>query len=588
MALTFVIDRLRALRATGLRAWRSLRSTRQRVEAGVAFAAAVACVVAAAVQAGPALAETKIEGEAVPDDVLAAIVVGATSCPAVTGPRLAAQMMAASRFEPNAKTGEGEGLANLDAADWKKWAPWQRAQRTDVLANVLALAHRTCKFVGQARESGVAGDLWEAAIAADSVGLEAVVKAKGVPERARKHVDTVAGYANWYADEPDFTGAEQKTREQVLSATPGPVKIPDEYVPLVLRAGRVCDDVLPAPRVAAQLMALSAFNPNYRGPNGGQGIAQFTASMWERYRPSAGASVWDPQAAIPAMGSAMCDLWNQLSGMKTADAKSDPYNLALAAYQWGVTAVRAEGGVPRKASVTQLTDLAAGYVEGYSADTRLAPEKPAPEKPKPGASTPSTSASTPPAPQSGPSSSDPQPAADPSKATETTGTKAPEKPATKPAAPVSKKWNAADRWQISNALTGRVADVPGDDVTKAGNTIIGIWNNQKAKDQYWHISDAPDAGWVVITNAFSNKALGVRDRSTVNGVKVVMLTPAAADHNQQWQLRDGGNGTYFIVNRNSGKALDLNGDDCCGDNGTPIGQWDLQSRAVDQHWKLRK
>ena len=62
-----------------------MRTTRQRIEAGVVFVAAVACVVAAAVQVGPAFAETKIEGEPVPADVLPAIVVGATACPAVTG-----------------------------------------------------------------------------------------------------------------------------------------------------------------------------------------------------------------------------------------------------------------------------------------------------------------------------------------------------------------------------------------------------------------------------------------------------------------------------------------------------------------------
>jgi hypothetical protein len=559
VALKSAIDRLTALRKPGVRAWRSLRSTRQRIEAAVAFVAAVACVVAAGIQVGPALAETKIEGEPVPADMLPAIVVGATSCPALTGPRLAAQLMAASEFETTAKSGDGEGLAGLDAAEWKKWAPWQQAQRTDVLANVLALAHRTCKYVGQVRDAGVEDDQWGAAVAAEHVGLSAVLKAKGVPTSAEKQVETVTGYANWYADQPEFTGAEKKAEpEASAKTTEAGVAIPDAYVDPIIKAGRTCPGILPAPRVAAQLMAMSAFNPNLRGPNGGQGIAQFTESMWQRYRPSPRASVWDPNAAIPAMSSAICDLKNQLSTMRTADRSGDAYTLALAAYQWGVTAVRAEGGVPRSASVVQLSDLVTGYVPHYSADTRLDPPKP---KPKPS-----------------PSKSEEPKKPEPEKTTKA--------PAPKP----TKKstWNPDDSWEIVNALNGKLIEVPGDDNNTAAGTTIQLWDNQTGKDRLWHIADADEDGWVTITNGFAGKALGIRDGSNDNGAELVMLDPKAGGHNQQWRLRDAGDGKHFIVNRSSGKALDILGDDCCADNGTAINQWDLQEHAVDQHWTLRK
>jgi hypothetical protein len=135
-----------------------------------------------------------------------------------------------------------------------------------------------------------------------------------------------------------WADTQAKPKASAGAAT-GHVAVPEEYLELVLAAGSVCaDDVSPA-QIAAQLMALSGFNPNLNGPHGGQGIAQFTKDMWDVYRPSSQASAGSQTDAIPALGSAMCDLTNQLSSMRVNGV--DSYDLALAAYQWGVSAVRA-------------------------------------------------------------------------------------------------------------------------------------------------------------------------------------------------------------------------------------------------------
>ncbi|MDP9796094.1 hypothetical protein J2S43_004606 [Catenuloplanes nepalensis] len=569
-------ERVAALPSIGVRAWRSLRTTRQRVEAGVAFTAAVACVVAAGIQVGPALAEPKIEGVAVPAEVLPAIVVGVTSCPDLTGPRLAAQLMAASEFNTAARSATGQGLAGLDDEGWKKWAPWSGAQRADVLANVLALAHRTCESVGQARSFGVEGDLWEAAVAAEESGLTAVVQAKRVPDAARAHVDTVTGYANWYADQPQFTGEQAEPESSGAPGVNGET-IPEEYVGLVVEAGKICP-AASAPRIAAQLMALSAFNPNLRGHNGGMGIAQFTPEMWRLYRPSANASVWDPKAAIPAMGSAVCSLRNQLSGLHLEDdgQAGDPGVLALAAYQWGMTAVRAEGGVPRNAFVAQLPDMVDSLAPVYEKDGRLIPVTPSPSA-APTTAGPSSSSSPSP---SAPGTPSPSPSgAAPS-------SPAPSAPASSPAAPA---WDPKASWVIKNVYSGRVIDVPGYQETTAGGTTMHLWDRADGdRDQFWHVVAAPEAGWFFIKNAWNNKVLGIRDGSTANHAELVMQDEAATVPTQHWQLKDLGEGRYHIINRKSGKALDLNGDDCCGGNGTPIQQYDLQDFAVDQRWTLSK
>lgn len=575
MVLKSVTERVAALPSIGVRAWRSLRTTRQRVEAGVAFTAAVACVIAAGLQVGPALAEPKIEGLQVPAEVLPAIVVGATSCPDLTGPRLAAQLMVASEFQTAARSATGRGLAGLDDEGWKKWAPWSNAQRADILANVLALAHRTCESVGQARSAGVEGDLWEAAVAAEKSGLPAVVQAKSVPDAAREHVDIVTGYANWYADQPQFTGEKAEPETSGAPDSAG-ATIPEEYVGLVLEAGRICPSAT-APRIAAQLMALSGFDPNKRGHNGGMGIAQFTEQMWRLYRPAPNASVWDPKAAIPAMGSAVCSLRNQLSGLQLDDdgRATDPGVLALAAYQWGMTAVRAQGGVPRNAYVAQLPDMVDSLAPVYEKDGRLSPASPSPSPsvaPTTASPSPSPSVSAPVSPSpSGPVAPSPTPSA----------------PASSPAPPA---WDPNTAWAVRNVFSGRLIDVPGHQESTAGGTTMHLWDLSANgdKDQFWHVVAAPEPGWWFIKNAWNNKVLGIRDGSTENGAELVQQDQAATDTTQHWKLAALGDGGYHIINRKSGKALDLNGDDCCGGNGTPIQQWDLQDYAVDQRWTLSK
>lgn len=570
------------------RTWRSLRTTRQRVEAAVAFTAAVACVVAAGLQVGPALAETKIEGKTVPDDVLAAIVIGTTSCPTLTGPRLAAQLMAASQFEPGARTETGEGLAGMDAQAWQEWMPWVSAQRSDVRANVLAMAHRTCASIGRARSVGVDGDLWKAAVAAERVGLQQVIDANGVPESARKHVDTVVGYANWYADQPQFAGTSGTAKPGASTGVAvGHTPVPEEYLELVIAAGSVCKGAVSPAQIAAQLMALSGFNPNLNGPHGGQGVAQFTQSMWEVYRPSARASVWNPVDAIPALGSAMCDLTNQLSSMHVAGV--DSYELALAAYQWGISAVRAASGVPRQASIPQLVDLVADYQDLYTADERLiVPTEPSPSP------TPALSAS--PAPSSSPSPTEseepsPQPSASVSPSPQPSS--APSPPAShKPEAPKTtapaRVWDPSVRYQLTNVFSGKILEVPGLDDNHSAGTVVQLWTNNRGQDQHWHISDAPDPGWVIITNAFNGKNLAIRHASLDNGAKAAIAEPDKHSHYQHWKLLRRTDGSYNILNRNSNKVLDISGDDIAGSNGTPVQQWSLQDYAIDQRWTLSR
>jgi hypothetical protein len=117
---------------------------------------------------------------------------------------------------------------------------------------------------------------------------------------------------------------------------------------------------------------------------------------------------------------------------------------------------------------------------------------------------------------------------------------------------------------------------------------VQLWTNNRGQDQHWHISDAPDAGWVIITNAFNGKNLAIRHASLDDGAKAAIAEPDKHSHYQHWKLLRRADGSYNILNRNSNKVLDISGDDINGSNGTPVQQWSLQDYAVDQRWNLSR
>jgi F5/8 type C domain/Transglycosylase SLT domain len=153
----------------------------------------------------------------VPPAYLPTLISAAASCPSLSPPRLAGQIMATSAFDPNAASANGgQGLAGLTAATWKKWVPSPTAQRSNPSDNIVALAHDMCDLVGQLRAAAVTGDGWWAALAAFHSGIASVVAAGGVPAAASGYVDRVIGYANWYAGRPEFV---EPTRPAAPSPT---------------------------------------------------------------------------------------------------------------------------------------------------------------------------------------------------------------------------------------------------------------------------------------------------------------------------------------------------------------------------------
>ncbi|MFV2100527.1 RICIN domain-containing protein [Micromonospora sp. LOL_024] len=448
------------------------------------------------------------------------ISLAALSCPALNGPRLAAQLMANSGMAVD----RADGVAAMPAATFEKWAPWPGAVAQDTTASVYALAHHMCDLVGEVRVAGVDGDQWRAALAAYHSGIDAVRTAGEVPDPAQDYVSQVAAHTVWYADQAVFGGPNGSAVPATVTArgvaAPGsgsPVPVPAEYVPTVGKAGAVCPQVTPA-RVAAQLMASSGFNPNVRSADR-MGIAQFRAQLWSEYGP-AGNSPWDPHSAIAVLGRTMCALVKTL-----APLGGDSYRHALAAFQVGAEAVRAAGGMPPVPSVADFVDRTVSLNESYSS---LSVVPSASTSPSPVRATPS------PSPQRSTASPRPSPSV----------TRTPS-PGPTPSAPT--------QYRLVNVHSKKAMTVPNG--SKAPNQILVQQPDRGGADQRWLLVRDRN-GHVRIKSVLNNLVL-----SPLGGSKepyaFAAQVPDASTAATRWRLDDIGGGLFEILNEGSGLLLAL-------------------------------
>ncbi|WP_327037727.1 ricin-type beta-trefoil lectin domain protein [Micromonospora maris] len=529
----------------------------RKLLAALLAALAVLSAVVATINWGVASArDDTVIGAKVTDRQFNAIVAAARSCPMLTPARIAGQLMAESGLDNRARdtASGGRGIAGLDDEDWKTWKPWPDARRSDISANVLALAHQMCDFSGQLRLAGITGDQWRVAVAAFHAGLPAVTRANGVPADAVEYVDLVSGYAGYYGQLKQFGGpGVPASTAPPASDTKG---VPAPYVPLVVTAGTVCEQITPA-MVAAQVMALSGFDPHRLGPAGQRGIAQFLPEVWRSYGPSRG-SAWDPETAIPAVGATMCALIDELSKLD-----GDPYLLALAAYRNGPTAVRQSGGSVDQPTETFLRAVKA-LTDLYVLDTRLA--RPAPS------GDPSTAPPSSQAPDPEPSEPQASSSAKPSSAPPTSRNTAPSEPdeakpttaAPKTTAPKPQRPSGAK--QIFHPRTGLCVSSG----TTGDGTRLVLRSCQEDPSQWWVVRDD---GTIRSRGLCMDIAWGDSIDGTAIQVAICSGNPA-----QSWRINDKGG----IISTLNGKSVDVE----MGAKDKPLELWIYVGNA-EQTWKLR-
>ncbi|WP_406079049.1 ricin-type beta-trefoil lectin domain protein [Micromonospora sp. NBC_00858] len=514
----------------------------------------------------------------VPRSLVQAIPAAALSCPVLTPARLAAQVMEASGFDLNGgKTDAPWDVAGLSDDAWRAWRPAASSSRTDATAGVVALARYMCDLSGQVRAAGISGDGWKLALSAHESGLDSVRAVRGIPERARPYVKRVSAYAEWYARQPELAPVPRMSSE-VRDAATKAVPVPEEYVAAVLAAGRRCEAVTPA-RVAGQLMAASAFDPNLHGPDGGQGVAQFLPSIWKQYVPAApGSSPWTPRPAIEALGAVMCTLVAQLK-----EPGVDSYDLALAAFRRGPDAVKRARKVPDSAVLPQFLVQVYTYAAVYQADPRLSenpPTGPAPVEQFHGPVAPrppvSISPTNPGLLAAGPGrrpASGPIVTSSPDRTT-SAGKPAPVKPAPvkpAPAKPTPTKPPAAKPvsgpHEIVVHSSGRCLDVT--DGAYGSNPQLQIWSCNGGPNQAWTFySDGT-------IRAFE-RCMTAKGGATKNETKVILST-CSGSAAQRFTL----NGSHDLVNVRADRCVDVI--DKGTDNGAKLQLWDCAG-TDNQKW----
>ena len=131
---------------------------------------------------------------------------------------------------------------------------------------------------------------------------------------------------------------------------PATVAIPAQYLDAVTQAGSICSEITPN-LIAAQVNQESGWNPDATSPAGAQGISQFMPGTWASVGVDGDgdgrADVWNPTDAILTQGHYMCGLVDQVrTAIAAKTITGDVVSLALAAYNAGLGAVTAAGGIP--------------------------------------------------------------------------------------------------------------------------------------------------------------------------------------------------------------------------------------------------
>ncbi|WP_198169142.1 RICIN domain-containing protein [Herbidospora daliensis] len=88
--------------------------------------------------------------------------------------------------------------------------------------------------------------------------------------------------------------------------------------------------------------------------------------------------------------------------------------------------------------------------------------------------------------------------------------------------------------------------------------------------------------WYVLINRNSGKALDVYNLSTADGARITQWTRNNGNQ-QQWQFVDSGSGYYRVKSRLSGKVLDVSGVSTA--NGAAVVQWS-DTNGTNQQWRL--
>ncbi|GIF15009.1 serine/threonine-protein kinase [Actinoplanes teichomyceticus] len=148
-------------------------------------------------------------------------------------------------------------------------------------------------------------------------------------------------------DRPDAAPSPSFAGDELLKRGVG---IPEQYRPLIVAAGTMCDaEGLNPPLIAAMLKVESNFDPDLSDPAKDEyGIARWTPSVLAGYLPGTPPAVppkppFPPEMSIPPMGRLLC-----FQADKLKSVPGDPGLLLAAAYRSSATSVIQARGISPK------------------------------------------------------------------------------------------------------------------------------------------------------------------------------------------------------------------------------------------------
>lgn len=137
-------------------------------------------------------------------------------------------------------------------------------------------------------------------------------------------------------------------------------------------------------------------------------------------------------------------------------------------------------------------------------------------------------------------------------------------------------------FEIQNLGGGKVLDVTGSSI--ANGALIQQWDYLGGANQQWTLAPV-DSLYYRIINLGSGKVLDAINASTVDGDGIQQWDYLGGD-NQKWALMPTDvPGYYAIVNKLSGRVLDVTGGSGAISDGLTIQQWDYLG-ATNQKWQL--
>ena len=133
-------------------------------------------------------------------------------------------------------------------------------------------------------------------------------------------------------------------------------------------------------------------------------------------------------------------------------------------------------------------------------------------------------------------------------------------------------------YYVTNASTGQVLDAYGSNMNSPGT--VGMYALNGGLNQRWNLMAFGDGSYRMV-NVNSGENLDVVEASTANGAAIDQYEDKGAfsSANQRWYISPNGDGTYTIANVNSGLNLEVNGS---------TGGLDQRqnTNTSSQHWTL--